>query len=103
MHESMIYAAIKGGITNLTRQMASYYGQFNIRVNTLVPGGLSGHVAGKSDIQNPVFVKQYSQKTPLKRLGRAEEIAPAALFLATDAASYVTGTTLMVDGGWTAM
>jgi len=46
-------------------------------------------------------VKQYSQKTPLKRLGRAEEIASAALFLAADAASYVTGTTLMVDGGWT--
>ena len=103
MHENMTYAAIKGGITSLTRQMASYYGQFNIRVNTLVPGGLSGHVAGKSDTQNPVFVKQYSQKTPLKRLGRAEEIASAALFLAADAASYVTGTTLMVDGGWTAV
>ena len=100
MHENMTYAAIKGGITSLTRQMASCYGQFNIRVNTLVPGGLSGHVAGKSDTQNPVFVKQYSQKTPLKRLGRAEEVASAALFLAADAASYVTGTTLMVDGGW---
>jgi NAD(P)-dependent dehydrogenase (short-subunit alcohol dehydrogenase family) len=103
MHENMTYATIKGGITNLARQMASYYGQFNVRVNTLVPGGLSGHVAGKSDTQNPVFVKQYSQKTPLKRLGRAEEIASTALFLATDAASYVTGTTLMVDGGWTAV
>ncbi|MBT6937931.1 MAG: SDR family oxidoreductase [Candidatus Marinimicrobia bacterium] len=101
MHENMTYATIKGGITNMTRQMASYYGQYNIRVNTLVPGGLSGHVAGKSDTQNSIFVKQYSQKTPLKRLGRAEEIASAALFLAADAASYVTGTTLMVDGGWT--
>ena len=100
MHENMTYAAIKGGITNLTRQMASYYGQFNIRVNTLVPGGLTGHVAGKSDTQNPVFVKQYSQKTPLKRLGRAEEIASTALFLASDAASYMTGATIMVDGGW---
>jgi NAD(P)-dependent dehydrogenase (short-subunit alcohol dehydrogenase family) len=103
MHENMTYATIKGGITNLTRQMASFYGKFNIRINTLIPGGLSGHMAGKSDTQNPVFVKQYSQKTPLKRLGRAEEIASAALFLAADAASYVTGTTLMVDGGWTAV
>ena len=100
MHENMTYAAIKGGITSLTRQMASYYGQFNIRVNTLVPGGLSGHVAGKSDTQNPLFVKQYSNKTPLKRLGRAEEIASTALFLASDAASYMTGATIMVDGGW---
>ena len=103
MHEHMTYAIIKGGITNLTRQMASYYGQFNIRVNTLCPGGLAGHVAGKSDSQNPIFIKQYSKKTPLKRLGRAEEIASTALFLASDAASYITGATTMVDGGWTAI
>jgi NAD(P)-dependent dehydrogenase (short-subunit alcohol dehydrogenase family) len=101
MHENMTYAAIKGGITNLTRQIASYYGQFNIRINTLVPGGLSGHVAGESSTQNAIFVDQYSRKTPLKRLGRAEEIASAALFLASDAASYITGSTMMVDGGWT--
>ena len=104
MHENMTYAVIKGGITNLTRQMASYYGQFNIRVNTLCPGGLEGHVASKkSNTQNPVFVKQYSHKTPLKRLGYAEEVASTALFLASDAASYITGTTIMVDGGWIAI
>ena len=101
MRENMTYASIKGGITNLTRLMASYYGKYNIRVNTLCPSGLEGHVAGKSDKQNPIFVKQYSKKTPLKRLGRAEEIASSALFLASDAASYITGATLMVDGGWT--
>ena len=92
---------IKGSIVNLTRQMASYYGQYNIRVNTLVSGGLAGHVAGKSDTQNPIFVEQYSKKTPLKYLGRPEEIASTALFLASDAASYITGATIMVDGGWT--
>ena len=103
MYENMTYAAIKGGITSLTRQMASYYGQFNIRVNTLCPGGLEGHVAGKREIQNPVFIEQYSKKTPMKRLGRAEEIAAPALFLASDAASYITGATIIVDGGWTAI
>ena len=103
MQENMTYAAIKGGITNLTRMMASYYGQFNIRINTLCPGGLEGHVAGKSSKQNPTFVQQYSKKTPLKRLGKAEEIASTALFLASDAASYITGATIMVDGGWTAV
>jgi NAD(P)-dependent dehydrogenase (short-subunit alcohol dehydrogenase family) len=103
MHENMTYSIIKGGITNLTRQMASYFGQFNIRVNILCPGGLVGHVAGKSDGQNPIFVEQYSNKTPLKRLGRAEEVASTALFLASDAASYITGITIMVDGGWTAI
>ena len=103
MHENMTYATIKGGIHNLTRQMASYYGQFNIRVNTICPGGLEGHVAGKSATQNPIFVSQYSKKTPLKRLGRAEEIAPSAVFLASDAASYITGSIIMVDGGWAAI
>ena len=83
--------------------MASYYGQFGIRVNALCPGGLKGHVAGKSQQQNPLFKKQYSQKTPLKRLGKPEEIASTALFLASDASSYITGATIMVDGGWTAV
>jgi NAD(P)-dependent dehydrogenase (short-subunit alcohol dehydrogenase family) len=103
MHENMTYSAIKGGIINFARQAASYYGQFNIRVNTICPGGLEGHVAGKSATQNPIFVSQYSKKTPLKRLGRAEEIAPSAVFLASDAASYITGSIIMVDGGWAAI
>jgi NAD(P)-dependent dehydrogenase (short-subunit alcohol dehydrogenase family) len=103
MYENMTYAAIKGGITNLSRLMSSYYGQYHIRVNTLCPGGLEGHVAGKSSTQNPNFVKQYNKKTPLKRMGKAEEVASVALFLASDAASYITGATIMVDGGWTAI
>jgi len=101
--ESMAYAVIKGGITNLTRLMSSYYGRYNIRVNTLCPGGISGHVAGVSDKQDPLFVKNYCMKTPLKRMGNPEEIATVALFLASDAASYITGATIMVDGGWTAI
>ena len=97
MHENMTYAAIKGGITNLTRLMASFYGQFNIRVNSLCPGGI------RSDNHDPLFVDQYSKKSPLKRLGQAEEIASTALFLASDASSYITGATIMVDGGYTAI
>lgn len=103
MGENMTYASIKGGITNLSRLMASYYGKFNIRVNTLCPGGLLGHVAGKSDRQSKAFVSNYSKKTPLKRLGKPEEIASVVLFLASEAASYITGATIMVDGGWTAI
>ena len=103
MHENMSYASIKGGITNITRQMASYYGKHNIRVNTLCPGGISGHVAGKSDKQDPLFVKNYCNKIPLRRMSNPDEIASVALFLASDAASYITGATIMVDGGWTAI
>lgn len=96
MKENMTYAAIKGGITNLSKLMASYYGKFNIRVNTLCPGGIF-------DDENPTFVKNYSNKTPLKRMGKPEEVASAVLFLASDAASYISGATIMVDGGWTAI
>ena len=103
MTENMTYATIKGGVINLTRQMASYYGQYNIRINTLCPGGLDGHVAGKNKTQNQTFVKQYNKKSPLKRLGRADEIASTALFLASDASSYISGATIVVDGGWTSI
>ena len=103
MHENMTYSLIKGGLTNLTRQMASYYGKYNIRVNTLCPGGIFGHVAGKNTKQDKNFIKNYSNKVPLKRLGKANEVALAALFLASEASSYITGTTLIVDGGITAI
>jgi len=98
MHENMAYATIKGGITNLTRQMASYYGNFNIRINSICPGGVQEDK--NSNIQNPVFVERYSKKVPLKRMGRADEIASTALFLASNASSYITGTNIIVDGGW---
>ena len=103
MNESMAYATIKGGITNLSRQMASYYGQFGIRVNTLCPGGLDGHVSGSADSQDPTFIDNYSNKVPLKRLGKSEEVASTALFLASEASSYISGATIMVDGGWTSI
>ena len=92
----MAYSAIKGGIINLTRYMASYFGPHNVRVNSVCPGGIF-------DNQPPTFVKNYSRKTPLRRMGKPEEIAAVVLFLASDAASYITGATIMVDGGWTAI
>lgn len=101
--ENMVYTVIKGGITNLTREMASYYGKYNIRVNTLCPGALSGHVPGVNDKQSRVLVDNLTRKIPLKRMGKAEEVASVALFLSSSAASYVTGATIMVDGGWTAI
>lgn len=96
MTSPMAYSAIKGGIINLGRYLASYFGKYNIRVNTVCPGGIF-------DSQNKTFVKNYSKKTPLKRMGNSGEIAAAVLFLASDASSYVTGTALMVDGGWSAI
>lgn len=90
------YAAIKGGIITLTRYLASYYGSAAIRVNCVSPGGIANN-------QNPVFVQRYEAKTPLGRMGTPRDIAGAVVFLASDAAAYVTGHNLVVDGGWTAV
>ena len=70
------YSAIKGGIINFTRYLASYYGKNGIRVNCVSPGGIK-------DNQNASFIERYEEKSPLKRMGRAEEIAPAVCCLPT--------------------
>jgi len=93
---SVAYSAIKGGLTNLTRYLASYFGKQQIRVNMVSPGGIFDH-------QNPVFVKQYEHKVPLKRMGTPEDIAPSVSFLLSEEAKYITGQNIIVDGGWTSI
>jgi NAD(P)-dependent dehydrogenase (short-subunit alcohol dehydrogenase family) len=87
------YSAIKGGINNLTRYLASYYGKFQIRVNTISPGGIF-------DNQSKVFVEKYNNKVPLKRMGNPSDIVYAAGYLLSDESSYLTGHNLVIDGGW---
>lgn len=91
---SVIYAAIKGGIVNLTRYLASYYGNKGIRVNTISPGGIFDH-------QPEPFLANYNKKVPLKRMGTPQDIAPGLIYLLSDASSYITGHNLVIDGGWT--
>lgn len=88
------YSAIKGGLNNLTRYLAAYYGPSNVRVNTVSPGGIFND-------QNPVFVANYNKKVPMRRMGEPKDIVAALHFLLADESSYITGHNLVVDGGWT--
>lgn len=90
------YSAIKGGLINLTRYLASYLGPQNIRVNTISPGGIF-------DNQNPIFVNNYNKKVPLRRMGLPEDISPTVVFLLSEDSKYITGQNIAIDGGWTAI
>jgi meso-butanediol dehydrogenase / (S,S)-butanediol dehydrogenase / diacetyl reductase len=99
------YCASKGGEVLLARQMATDYARRGVRVNCICPGFvltemLQGYI-GKQD--DPAAAQAaFAQMSPMNRIGRPEEIAAAALFFASDASSFVTGTALPVDGGYTA-
>ena len=95
------YQISKSGVRQLTKSLARDWGKSGIRVNNICPGGLKGHVAGKSKFQNRQFIKNYENKVPLKRLGEPEEVANVITFIASDASSYITGSNILVDGGWT--
>ncbi|WP_236207247.1 SDR family oxidoreductase [Pseudomonas tohonis] len=94
------YAASKAGLVGLTRTLAAEYGAQGLRVNVLLPGGTDTEMgrAAASTAEQKAFVESIHA---LKRMARPEEIAQSALYLASDAASFVTGTTLFVEGGVT--
>jgi len=89
------YSLIKGGIVNFSRYLATYYAPYNIRVNAVCPGGVFNN-------QPPKFVKKYKKLVPLNRMATPIDIAGPILFLCSDAASYITGQVIMVDGGLSA-
>jgi NAD(P)-dependent dehydrogenase (short-subunit alcohol dehydrogenase family) len=100
--KAVSYCASKGAVVNMTRAMAIDHGGQNIRVNCICPGdtdtGMLRAEARQLGIPDTEFLAEAAAR-PLRRIGRPEDIAQAALYLASDAASFVTGTVLVVDGG----
>lgn len=89
-----IYSASKAGLWGLTSYLSSYWGAKGVRVNALTPGGIySG--------QNDTFVQQYSARVPMARMGNSDDLCGALIYLMSDAAGYVTGQNIIVDGGLT--
>jgi NAD(P)-dependent dehydrogenase (short-subunit alcohol dehydrogenase family) len=89
------YSVSKSAVLNLTRYLATYWAKDGVRVNTLT-------LAGVWNDQPPEFLEAYSMRVPIGRMLKAEEALGAVVFLASDASSYVTGSNVVVDGGWSA-
>ncbi len=87
-----VYSFSKAGGIGLTKYLATYWADKNIRVNTLTPGGVENG-------QNKRFIEQYSNRVPLGRMAKKDDLVGALIFLASDASSYVTGQNIIVDGG----
>lgn len=92
------YSATKGAVVALTKALAVEYAPFKIRVNALSPGFVETALTERA-LRNQIFEKWLVDRTLLKRLGTVEDIAKAALFLASDESSYMTGAELVIDGG----
>lgn len=96
-----LYAAAKGAIISLTKSLAKEYGKQGITVNSVAPGPVDSPMFQGFAQRDPAGAKAYIERIPMKRPAKPEEVAATVVFLASDAASYVTGVVLSVDGGLT--
>ncbi len=97
-----VYTMSKHGVVGLTKSIAFYYGERGIQSNAICPGGIETDIFKRTQLHETGLKRATQHFKASPRQGRAEEIASCALFLASGDASYVNGTTLVVDGGWTA-
>ena len=95
------YTVAKGGVMQMTKGLALEWAKHNIQVNAICPGYIITEM-NKSELTNDKIASGLLRKTVMRRFGQVEEVAEAAVFLASDASSYMTGTHILIDGGWCA-
>ena len=88
-----VYSASKAAVIGFTKWLAAYWAKKKIKVNCIVPGGIESG-------QNNIFKKKYSDKVPLGRMSRPDDLIPMVLFLCSDLSQYMTGQTVVIDGGY---
>jgi NAD(P)-dependent dehydrogenase (short-subunit alcohol dehydrogenase family) len=96
------YGPAKAAVAMLTRNLASEWGEYGVRVNAVAPGYINSPMVSRLAAEGKLDIPRLQKRTPLSRLGEAPEVGHAAAFLLSDAASYISGAILPVDGGWTA-
>jgi 3-oxoacyl-[acyl-carrier protein] reductase len=100
---SSAYTTSKHGVLGFTRALAAELGKDGVRVNAIGPSLIETPLTAQSRANNPDLVKTFMERTPLGRTGQPEDIVGSAIFLASDLSAYVTGSILMVDGGYRAI
>src|SRR5699024_3844278 len=101
--KSVAYTADKGGLNMLTKNLAVEWAEKGVRVNGIAPSYIETDLVENIKNHRPDFAKDITNRTPMKRMGKPEEMKGVAVFLASEASSYITGETIFVDGGWTAL
>lgn len=95
------YNTAKAGVSHMTKSLAAEWTKYGIRVNAIAPGYMDTDLVHKTYVEDGEWARRWNSLTPMKRPGRPEELGPLVVYLASDASTYVTGSIVVIDGGYT--
>lgn len=95
------YNTSKAGVAHMTKSLAAEWVKYGIRVNSIAPGYMDTELVHKTYVEDGEWARRWNSMTPMKRPGRPEELGPLAVYLASDASTYMTGSVILIDGGYT--